>query len=225
MEIDDPKIAALRETVTAAQQEFDMAVTFHEVWKPAAYDSDLHSRLGKSYASQAFLIARVALRREMVLALVRLWDTNKQAIRMKSVAATLRETEVTDALALDRASRLGLLEVIDEVRSDLERKADEAGMLLNKYMEGGSHRAVLEKLLALRNERLAHRQLAPATATAADATDGEIEEFYQDNSKLISILLSLVNAMAYDPQDTAKVYRLYASHFWRSFQKTDNKMP
>jgi hypothetical protein len=38
MEIDDPKIVALREKVTAAQQKFDVAVTFHEVWKPAAYD-------------------------------------------------------------------------------------------------------------------------------------------------------------------------------------------
>jgi hypothetical protein len=69
MEIDDPKIVALREKVTAAQQEFDMAVTFHEVWKPAAYDKDLHSRMGNSFASQAFLITRTALRREMVLAL------------------------------------------------------------------------------------------------------------------------------------------------------------
>ena len=38
MEIDDPRIVALREKVIAAQQEFDMAVTFHEVRKPAAYE-------------------------------------------------------------------------------------------------------------------------------------------------------------------------------------------
>jgi len=82
-------------------------------------------------------------------------------------------------------------------------------------MEGGKHRAVLEKLLTLRHERLAHRQLAPATATGANATDEEIEQFYQDNSKLIEILLSVVNAMAYDPQDTANVYGFYASHFWK----------
>ena len=74
MEIDDPEIVALREKVTAAQQEFDMAVTFHEVWKPATYDQDLHSRMGKSYASQAFLVTRTALRREMVLALNRAGD-------------------------------------------------------------------------------------------------------------------------------------------------------
>jgi hypothetical protein len=152
-----------------------------------------------------------------------LWDNNKQAIRMQFVWATLREKEVIDALALDRANRRGWPEAVDEMRNDLGKKAAEAVLLLNKYMEGGTHRAVLEKLLALRHERLAHRQLAPATATGANATDEEIEEFYQDNSKLIRILLSAVNAMAYDPEDTAKVYRFYASHFWGAFQKTDNK--
>ena len=49
------EIADLKKMVTAAQQEFDMAVTYHEVWKPAADDKDLHSRMGRSYASQAFL--------------------------------------------------------------------------------------------------------------------------------------------------------------------------
>ena len=218
MEIDDPKIVALREKVTAAQQEFDMAVTFHEVWKPAAYDRDLHSRMGKSYATQAFLITRNALRREMVLALMRLWDTNPKSICMKSIEASLRESEVIDALALDRAGRLD-----GAMRDDLGKKADQAILLLKKYMEDGPRHAVLKTLRALRHERLAHRQLAPAAATGANTTDEEIEEFYQDNSKLIQILLGVVNAMAYDPQDTAKVYRFYASHFWGAFQKTDNK--
>lgn len=215
MEIDDPKIVALRERVTAAQQEFDMAVAFHEVWKPATYDMDLHNRLGTSYATQAFLVTRAALRREMLLALTRLWDTNTQSIRMRCVWASLRDEEVLDALAFERAKRGGWLEVLVEMRNDLRKKAAEAVLLLSKYMEGGTHCAVLAKLTALRNERLAHRQLATATATGANATDEEIEEFYQDNSKLIEILLSVVNAMAYDPQDTAKVYGLYASHFWK----------
>jgi AbiU2 len=170
--------------------------------------------MGNSFASQAFLITRTALRREMVLALIRLWDTNKQSIRMQSVAATLREKEVIDALALNRVKGLGLPEAIGQMRDDLGKRAAEGILLVNKYTEGGSHDAVLKKLLALRHERLAHRQLAPATATGANATDEEIEDFYQDNSKLIHILLSLVNAMAYDPEDTAKVYRHYASHFW-----------
>jgi hypothetical protein len=54
MKIDDPKIASLREKVNAAHQEFEMAVTFHEVWKPAAFDDDLHKRMGASYATNAF---------------------------------------------------------------------------------------------------------------------------------------------------------------------------
>jgi hypothetical protein len=221
MEIDDPKIVALREKVTAAQQEFDMAVTFYEVWKPAAYDNDLHSRLGKSYASQAFLITRTALRREMLLALIRLWDTNTKSIRMQSIAATLREKDVIDALALDRVTHLGCPKAFDDMRNDLGTRAAKALQLIYKYMEGGIHSAVYKNLLALRNERLAHRQLAPATATGANATDKEIEEFYQDNSKLIHILLSVVKAMAYDPHDTAKVYRLYASCFWESVASTN----
>jgi hypothetical protein len=53
-----------RVSLTAAQEEFDMAVTFHEIWKPAAYDQELHSRFGKSYATQAFLVTRTALRRD-----------------------------------------------------------------------------------------------------------------------------------------------------------------
>ena len=39
-----------------------MAIAFHEVWKPAAYDTDLHARMGVSYATQAFNITRTALR-------------------------------------------------------------------------------------------------------------------------------------------------------------------
>src|SRR5579863_10450398 len=98
MEIDDPQIVSLKEHVTAAQQEFDLAVAFHEVWKPMAYDKDLLNRMGTSYATQAFAVVRTALRREMLLAMMRLWDTNKQAIRLTWVRAMIREREVIDAL-------------------------------------------------------------------------------------------------------------------------------
>jgi hypothetical protein len=29
--------------------------------------------------------------------------------------------------------------------------------------------------------------------------------------------------MAYDPEDAAKVFGFYASHFWGAFQKTGNR--
>jgi hypothetical protein len=221
MEIDDPKIVALRQKVTIAQQEFDMAVTFHEIWNPAAHDQDLHRRLGKSYATQAFLVTRTALRREMVLALVRLWDTNPQAIKMQSIWHDLRDKEVVDAIALDRARRLGFEDVFEQMREDIGKRADAVVALIGKYMDGGSGNQVLKTLRNLRNERLAHRQLSPARAPGASATDEEIEEFYENNSKLIHILQSLVNTMAYDPEDTARVFRHYATCFWAGFQKNE----
>jgi hypothetical protein len=219
MEIDDPKIIALREQVTAAQQEFDMAVAFHEVWQPATYDKDLHNRLGTSFATQAFLIARTALRREMLLALMRLWDDTRfgEHIRMQGIWAMLRDKEVIDVIALDRAKRIGLHDLIDDVRDDIGKRAKKAVLLIGKYMKGGKNFTVFENLRALRNERLAHRQLnrTPTIATGADASDKEIEEFFQDSSQLIAILLGVVNAIAYDPQDTANVYGFYARHFWK----------
>jgi len=46
MTMSDETIVDLKQIVTAAQEEFDLAVSFHEIWKPAAYDQDLHNRLG-----------------------------------------------------------------------------------------------------------------------------------------------------------------------------------
>lgn len=57
----NPEIASLRAQVKAAQEEFDLAVVCHEVWKPAAYDKDLHERMGVSHATNAFRVIVTAL--------------------------------------------------------------------------------------------------------------------------------------------------------------------
>lgn len=207
-------IETLRDKVRAAQQEFDMAVTFHEIWKPAAYDTDLHARMGTSYATQAFLIIRTALRREMVLALVRLWDRRPHAVRMEEMARMVSSSSVMQVLVAERARRISIPGVEDDIRSTMEQKAAKIAAIVVKYERGGSHHAILKKLHGLRNERLAHRQVTSAVATGAGITDQEIEEFYQDNSALIQALLSLVDGMAYDPSDTASVFRHYAGLFW-----------
>jgi hypothetical protein len=86
------KIASLQKQVKAAQQEFDMAITFHETWRPIAYDEDLQKRMGKSSATQTFLVVRSALRREMLLALMRLWDKDQRNVGMElSIADLLRD--------------------------------------------------------------------------------------------------------------------------------------
>ena len=223
MKTDDPKITKLQAKVTAAQQEFDLAVAFHEIWRPTAYDQDLHGRLGISYATQAFRVIRTALRRELILALIRLWDKDGRAIGMECIAKALGKKEVIDALALARVDQSS--EVFEAIRADLSEKADKAIPLVDKYIkDDGEGNAVYKKLRSLRNERLAHRQVkTKVRATGATATDEEIEEFYQDNSKLVHILLGIFNAMAYDPEDTARVFGFYASHFWRRFQIAEVK--
>lgn len=214
MDIDDPRIADLKAMVSAAQEEFDLAVVCHEVWKPSAFDAGLHRRIGNSYAGHAFLVVRMALRREIMLALARLWDTNKQAIRMSAIAALLRERGLIEALAKDRAERVGLPASIEAMRSDLATKAAKVRDLVNKYFEGGSHNDVRKDLLQLRHERLAHRQLAQPDATVTGGLDDALEEFYSDTSKVIHLLMSLANATAYQPDETGRVYERYAAQFW-----------
>jgi hypothetical protein len=214
MAISDPKIVELRAKVKAAQQEFDMAVTFHELWKPAAYDENLHKRMGVSYATNAFHVMRIALRRETLLALMRLWDRSPDAIGMESIARTLRDKQVINTLVVARAARMRLAGVEDQIRQTLNPLTAQAIELVDKYARHGSHYAVREKLWNLRNERLAHRQAKNTEATEADATDEEIETFYQDMSELIRLLLHLVEAHAYDPKESAQVYRRYALLFW-----------
>jgi hypothetical protein len=207
------KIASLRKQVEAAKQEFDMAVTFHETWKPLAYDKDLHKRMGDSFATQTFLVVRLALRREMLLALMRLWDRDRDErnVGMElSIANVLRDQSVVHALAVDPAARIGMASWEDEMRDDLSQKTSEAIALVEKYSETGSHYNTLKKLRRLRNQRLAHRPAKEVAATGLDPTDEEIESFYQDNSKVIGLLLSLVVGIAYDANDTAEVYRFYA---------------
>lgn len=95
----DDQISLMKETVRAAEDEIVMAVMFHETWKPAAYDVALHERMGNSFATHSFQVVRWSLRREMLLALMRLWDTNKQGIRMTAIAESLRRDKGLQGLA------------------------------------------------------------------------------------------------------------------------------
>lgn len=212
----DDEFEQMKDAVNAAQDEIVMAVMFHETWKPTAYDEDLHNRMGKSFATHSFQIVRLSLRREMLLALMRLWDTDKRALRMTAVAEKLRNKKFFDAVVARRATGVGLSStgVVDSVRKTLERKRDAVVKLVRKYSEGGAGYAAFEKLRALRHERLAHRQTAPTNATLADATDNEIESFYEDNLELTRLLLSLVLATAFDLKEAADVYRHHANYFW-----------
>jgi hypothetical protein len=210
----NPEIVSLRAHVKAATEEFDLAVVCHEVWKPTAYDKALHQRMGVSYATNAFRVIVTALRREVLLSITRLWDKSRGSVRMDGIARTLRKREIVDALAADRAARFNDANIETEMREDMRRQASEILDLIDSYAGNGRNAAVLEKLRTLRHGRLAHRQIEPSAATGPGLTDEEIEAFYRDNSRIISLLSSLVLGVGYDPQDTGEVFCHHASFFW-----------
>lgn len=213
------QLLSLQGKVKAAQDEAVMASMFHEAWKPAAYDDGLHERLGTSYATHTFISIRTALRREMLLALMRLWDTDRKnrAIGMEFIAKTLRDDQFFSALVLERTRRVGMSSPHVEVlmRETLESKLQKVTELIGKYTKGGVHHSVLEKLRILRHEHLAHHQTTPTKATGADANDKEIEAFFDDNMEIVTLLLTLVQGTAFDiSTEVAGVYRNYARYFW-----------
>ena len=140
-----------------------------------------------------------------------------------SIANVLRDQSVVHALAVDRATRIGMASWEDEMRSELSQHASEAIALVEKYSETGSHYATLQKLRRLRNQRLAHRPAKELAATGLDPTDEEIESFYQDNSKLIGLLLSLVVGIAYDANDTAEFIAFTRNSFGLGCEGSERK--
>jgi AbiU2 len=212
----NPDVLSLREHVQAAQEVFDFAVVFHEVWNPATYDKDLHQRMGVSYATNAFRVIATALRREVLLALIRLWDKDARTVRLWDIGKSLSDHNfrLVDVLAADRAARFNDPHIAAEMRKDMRQRAMEVTDLIKDYWKGGQNEAIVEKLRTVRHERLAHHQIKPAAATGPTITDDEIESFYQDNLEIIRLLLSLVSGICYDPEQTGEVYRHYASFFW-----------
>lgn len=72
----------------------------------------------------------------------------------------------------------------------------------------------MTKLLRQRNVSLAHRQREPQKATGSNATDNEIEAFFQDTCRIVEYLMNIVRATALDMTDTADVYAHHARFFW-----------
>lgn len=213
MKIDAPEIQALQVKVQAASAEFDFAMRMHEAWKPAAYDAALHERIGRSFAGNTFLVIRQALRREMLLSLMRLWDTDTKALRITAIANALGDRRIIDALAAEVAARFGNWPGTKEQASaELGASAAEVIALVRKYEENGEGYGTFIKLKTLRDEHLAHRQLAPTQVEI----DAEVEAFYQDMSSVIRLTLHVVEKTAYNPQEGAEVYAHYAQLFWAS---------
>src|SRR4051794_20800425 len=116
----------------------------------------------------------------MLSALLRLWDENKRAVSMVSIANSLEDRRIIDALAADyeaqwhhnlrvyrsedrpeelhseiaAAAQGAEADIGREEASILRQRAAEAVAIIREYEKGGSKRATLESLKRLRNERL-----------------------------------------------------------------------
>jgi hypothetical protein len=236
-------VSALKAKVKAVHEEINITIDFHEAWRPTAYDGDLHARMGKSFATNTFLVVRMALRREMLLALVRLWDRDSNALGMVSIANTLKDRRILDALVTECESSLvdqpvydcssdealtPELKIIveDYCRRDafqlakkqsrfLLSNAEDAVRIISSYAEGGPKHATLKYLKTLRNERLAHRQIVASEASVNPA-DIKIEDFYQDMLILLHKLLLAVENTHYEPSETAKIKQRHVELFWKA---------
>lgn len=203
----------LRVKVRGAQDEISLAIMLHETWRPTAYDRELHDRMGDSYATNSFYIVRQSLRREMLLSLMKIWDKDNRTIEISAISNKLQCEEFFNSLVESRAvGRRPSMFV--EVREVLEPMRDAVLELVGKYSEGGAEYDVFKRLHDLRNKRLAHRQVTSSSATYAETTDVEIESFYQDNLKLVQLLISLILSTSLDFNDAANVYRGHAKLFW-----------
>lgn len=204
----------LKNYAKSIDSNFTMAVAFHEVWKPTAYDQELHHRMGSSYAGQAFLIVRTALRREMLLALMRIWDTTNGAHSLSKIVATLRNHGTWAALVADRADRLGFQDVEEEIAKHLEKEWNCVLGTYKKYSRGGSHYDVFLRLRNLRHGSLAHTQAPSLDPACADPTDNEVSAFYEDTGDVAKKLMSIIAGTAVDYNDTSGVYSHYSNLFW-----------
>ncbi len=205
----------LRGAVQAAFDQATQAIMFHETWRPAAKDVELHARMGTSYATHSFQIARWALRRELILALMRIWDHNSSSLSMRRVGTFLKDADFFVVLVEERAQGLGCSDEyqIGLVRKILEEERSLALPLIEKYLPGGQGFHTFKNLRILRDQRLAHHKINGA-ASLVDPTDDGIEQFYRDTLDLVSHLLHVVNGVACDVGESASMFAFYAQYFW-----------
>lgn len=226
-----PQMDRLRTRVKAASEEFEVAISFHEAWKPCAFDEALHRRLGMSYATNTFVAIKLALRHEMLMAMMRLWDNDRRTIRLPSIANTLRDKRAIEVLASEdamnrSAGRIGnsgerlaqraakaIRASIEKGQAGLHRRAREAIDIIDSYAEGRTNHHIMTILRTIRDQHLAHRQLDRANK-APDGSHAAAQHMYEDLTRLFELLWNVVLHTHYSLMEAAEIKEGYAGHFW-----------
>jgi hypothetical protein len=137
------------------------------------------------------------------------------------VIEAIGESKFIDSLVAERTgtlrkqSNMALNGCEDQVRASIQKEASEAIGIFARWTPGGAGADVRERLRAIRNQRLAHRQIEASVDNKGPRNE-EIEAFFQDTLELVKLLCHVVRADFYDPAATAEVYRRPAALFWAS---------
>lgn len=201
--------------VSICEEQAVMATMFHETWSPTVKDAELSARMGTSFARQTFHIVGWALRRELILALMRIWDRRTDTPNMKRICQWLGEEAKYELLLQERARRISSRpnSIMHLLRESLNPARQRISASIAQYMDGGEKFAAIERLRVVRNKRLAHRDLE-TPLDAVDPTDDQVVQLYVDTLDLVTDLLHLVNGTAFDLSETAGVYAHHAGFFW-----------
>lgn len=107
----------------------------------------------------------------------------------------------------------------------LQWRAADSVAIIRKYDEAASDRQTFEYLRNLRNERLAHREVKERAEVAEgkNATDDDIERFYQHTLEVIRLLKAVVEQTSYDPEQTASIFSRNAVFFWAGVKRGANR--
>lgn len=206
----------IKKCVEAIEQESVLLCSVHASWKPTVFDDDLFSRMGYSYSGHTFQVIRFALRREMLMGLARMWDQTERTTGLSQLARRIKKESVfqtvVDEFCLarygERERGRGLAyESLDKKRQDVLK-------VVALYEQGGPKCTVKKRILSVRNQELAHRQVDDGNRVAIFWDDSEIEQLYLDTLYIAETLLELVLLRGFDLSGVASVYAHHARHFW-----------
>ena len=216
----DEKLDRLAKKAGAISGEYDLASKVHETWKPMISDQQLHNRIGKSYSANTFVVIRDALRRDMVMALMRIWDNGDDTLSLFALLQEIDVPDVMDALVARRSERLvkaGIPGIEQQVREQLSGQREKLRVMIAEYGAGGASADTLGYLRDVRNTRLAHNLSTKRKKKGSLKRlpeDKGIEQFYLHTSGIVKGVLHLLAGNAYEPDEAAAIYRDYAAYFW-----------
>ena len=229
----DSEIELMKKFVYAIRDEIMYVISIYETWHPMVSDDELQSRFNHSLAGQSFVFIRIALQREILLTLTRLWDGVGGSISIKKIAHNLENKHFVKKL-IEKTYKIEndteeSYFIKSEMSSYVESKINQVLSIMNAYIKPNGHGLkILFYLKELRNKKLAHNQVNVEEANFdsninIDITFGELDTLFKDMLIIAEFLLSIFHRHGYNMDEARRVDATYARIFWRG--ATGEKKP